>query len=218
VRLWVNGTGALATAVALAIILAAKFVDGAWITVLVIPILLLLFRQTHRHYQRVARQIRTRQPLDLSRNDAPVVLVPMRNWDRLENKAMRFALRLSRDVIGVHLCNVEGAECGEDERQVRDQWATEVQAPAAAAGLPLPRLDLLQSPYRRFHNTMLQEIDKVSGQFPDRKIAVVIPEVVGRHWWSPLLHRKRAARLRRLLLARGDRRVVVISVPWYLEE
>jgi amino acid transporter len=217
-RLWVNATGAVATGIALGIILAAKFVEGAWITVVVIPLLLLLFRQTHRHYQRVIGQIATHEPLDLSGNDAPVVLVPMRNWDRLSNKAMRFAFRLSRDVIGVHLCNVEGADCGEDEQRVRDDWAADVQAPAAAAGLPAPRLDMLQSPYRRFDRPLLMEIEKVSQEFPGRMIAIIVAEVVGKHWWDLLLHRQRAARLRHTLLQNCDRRVIVITVPWYLEE
>src|SRR3954452_16403418 len=82
VRLWVNGAGAVATGVALLIILAAKFTEGAWITVLAIPALLTLFKLVNRHYVRVEEQVRARAPLDLSRNQPPVVLVPIRGWDK----------------------------------------------------------------------------------------------------------------------------------------
>ena len=218
VRLWVNGVGAAATGVALVIILAAKFTEGAWITILAIPALLVLFKLVNRHYQRVERQVEARQPLDLDHNQPPVVLVPTRGWDKLTGKALRFAMWLSTDVIAIHLSNLSGEEAEEDAERVRREWADDVEEPARRHGVPAPRLVVAQSPYRRFVRPLLEEIDKLHEEFPERLVAVVVPEVVETRWWQFLLHRRKPARLRSALLKRGDHRVVVINVPWYVED
>jgi amino acid transporter len=218
VRLWVNGVGAAATAVSLAVILAAKFTEGAWITVLAVPALLTLFRLVNRHYRRLAAQTAARRPLDLTGNRPPVVLVPTKGWDRLTEKALRFAMWLSTDVVAVHLSNLSGEEAGEEEHRVRREWAEDVQTPAGAHGVPPPKLALVQTPYRSFVRPLLGEIDRLKGEYPDRLIAVVVPEVVETRWWQLLLHRRKPARLRAALLKRGDHRVVVVSVPWYVDD
>jgi amino acid transporter len=218
VRLWVNGVGGAATGVALVIILAAKFTEGAWITILAIPALLVLFKLVNRHYQRVERQVEARRPLDLDHNQPPVVLVPTRGWDKLTGKALRFAMWLSTDVIAIHLSNLSGEEAEEDAERVRREWAEDVEAPARRHGVPAPRLVVAQSPYRRFVRPLLEEIDKLHEEFPERLVAVVVPEVVETRWWQFLLHRRKPARLRSALLKRGDHRVVVINVPWYVED
>ena len=177
-RLWVNAIGAAGTATALVIILLAKFVEGAWITLIAIPTLLVLFKLTHRHYERATEQTQTVRPLDLSQNKPPVVLVPMKQWDRLANKAMRFAMRLSDEVIGVHLCDLNGENCDDDEQRIREIWDRDVDTPAAEAGVKKPQLSLVQSPYRAFIEPLLREIERVAQTNPDREIAVVVPEVV----------------------------------------
>ncbi|MGE5610065.1 MAG: APC family permease [Bacillota bacterium] len=216
VRLGVNGVGAVATAIALGVILAAKFMEGAWITVLAIPTLLTLFKVVNHHYQKLEAQTAAHRPLDLEHNQPPVVLVPTRGWDRLTEKALRFSMWLSTDVIAVHLSNLSGEEA--EEQQVRRQWIVDVEVPAREHHCPPPRLVTVPCPYRRFVRPLLGQIDRTKEQFPGRLIAVVIPEVIERHWWEVLLHRRKPARLRSALLRRGDHKVVVISVPWYLEE
>jgi amino acid transporter len=218
VRLWVNGVGAVATAIALGIILLAKFREGAWITILAIPALLTLFKLVHRHYQKLERQTVAHQPLDLGDNPQPVVLVPVKGWDRVTNKALRFAMWLSPDLYALHLSNLSGDEATEEEHRLRDQWKEEVEAPAARAGVPCPKLKIVQSPFRSFLEPLLKQIDEFKAQFPERKIAVVVPEVVETKWWEWLLHRRKPAKLRSALMTRGDKRVVVVSVPWYLED
>jgi hypothetical protein len=101
---------------------------------------------------------------------------------------------------------------------MRDQWRDEVEAPAERAGVPCPKLKIVQSPYRSFLDPLLKQIDEFKEQFPERKIAVVVPEVVETKWWEWLLHRRKPARLRSALIKRGDKRVVVVSVPWYIED
>ena len=195
-RLWVNGIGAAATGTALIIILAAKFVEGAWITIITIPLLLLLFHSIHRYYQRVSAQVTARRPLDLLHNPAPVVLVPMSGWNRITGKSLRFGLWLSRDVIGLYLSHLNGDEAEEDEQRVRKEWTEDVEAPAKAAGVAPPRLDVLQTPFREFTQPILSEVKRLQGEFPGRPIAVMVPELVALHWWQKLLHSRRAAKLR----------------------
>jgi amino acid transporter len=218
VRMWVNGVGAAATGGALAIILAAKFIQGAWITILAIPTLLTLFHLVHRYYQKVDAQTSAHGPLDLRHNQPPVVVVPTKGYNRLTAKSLRFAMWLSTDLIAIHLDNLEGEEAREEEERVRREWAEEVERPAREAGVPPPRLEVIQTPYRRLIRPLLARIDRLKHEYPGRKIAVVVPEVVETHWWQLLLHRHKAARLRKALFKRGDYHVVVISVPWYLRD
>jgi amino acid transporter len=216
-KLAVNGAGALATGMALAVILAAKFREGAWVTVLAMPTLYALFKLVKRYYAQVDRQIRTRQPLDLARGEPPVVVVPTETWNKLIDKALRFAVRISPDVISVHLYDLEGEEADRCGDMLRRQWAEDVEEPALAAGLPPPRLEIINTPYRKFFDPLAEFIGKLEAEYPDRVIAVLVPEVVKRNWWQFILHNYRAEILRSALIRKGDHRVVVVSVPWYLE-
>jgi amino acid transporter len=218
IKLAVNGLGAVATASALGVILVAKLRYGAWITVLALPALLTLFKLVKRHYLWVARKLRTRGPLDLSHNEPPVVIIPTEGWNKLTDKALRFALRLSPDVISVHLTDVEGDETEDCVRTLREQWAEDVEQPAREAGLPPPRLELINSPYREFIEPLLEFIDRVKQEHPHRLVAILVPELVKQHWWDFLLHSIRAEWFRSAVLKHGDRHVVVVSVPWYLED
>jgi amino acid transporter len=216
-RIWINGLGAIATGGALVIILMAKFLEGAWITVLAIPTMLIVFYRINRHYRKIDADTRKRQPMNLDDNPRPVVLVPMRRWDRLSEKALRFSMWLSTDVIAVHLSNLSGDEAKQEDQHVRAEWAKEVEAPAKTRGVNPPQLLVLQSPYRSFLDPLLEEIDKLKAQYPDRYVAVVVPEVMETRWWELLLHGHKATHLRAALATRSDKRVLVVTVPWYVE-
>jgi amino acid transporter len=216
-RFWINGTGAVTTGIALAVILLAKFVEGAWITILAIPALLTLFFFIQRHYARVDAEITREKPLDLSNNPKPIVLIPIRRWDNLTAKALRFAMWLSNDVHAVHVTNLSGQEADDEAEKVRSEWARDVESPARAHGVPVPTLQIAQTPYRRFLPPLLAEIDRLKARFPGRAISVVIPEVIETRWWQLLLHARKPAKLRKALLQRGDYHIVVVSVPWYVE-
>ena len=218
VRLWINGIGALATGVALAIILAAKFIEGAWITVIAVPVLLGLFKLVHHHYARVDSQVAARRPLDLSNNPKPVAMVPAQGWNRLTEKALRFGMWLADPLIAVHISNLSGEEAEEEEQRVSRQWKQEVELPCERAGVPAPRLRMVQTPFRHFLDPLLRQIDGLKEEYPGRQIAVIVPEVVERHWWEWLLHRRKPNKLIAALRDRCDDRVIVVSVPWYLEE
>jgi amino acid transporter len=217
-RLWINALGAFGTAVALIIILLAKFAEGAWITALAIPLVLLLFWSIHHYYHKLKTQISVHRPIDLDDNPRPLVVVPMKQWDRPTEKALRFALWLSTDVIAIHLSNLTGEEAAEDDRNIRETWRRNIEFPARGHGSPTPRLLLAKTPYRRFLNPLLTEIDRLKNEYPNRLIAIVVPEIIETHWWEFLLHRRKAAKLRAALLHRNDHRVIVVDVPWYIED
>jgi hypothetical protein len=146
------------------------------------------------------------------------VLLPIRRWDKLTAKSLRFAMHVSPDVIAVHLSNLSGEAAGDQATRVRQEWAADVEEPARRAGLAEPKLVMVQTPYRRFVEPLLRQIDRLKSSSPDRDIAVIVPELVPRHWWQVFLHRHKAAGLRKTLRKRGDWRIVVITVPWYLDE
>jgi amino acid transporter len=208
----INGIGAIATGVALTIILAAKFIEGAWITLLLIPVMILIFYRVKRHYDRVAAQAGGPKPLDLAHNDPPVVVVPIAGLNSITAKALRFALRLSPDVIAIHIHQSQ-----EDDQIFLKQWADDIDAPARHAGLPVPTLEIVPSPYRQLIKPLLAHIDELSARYPARLIAVIIPELVEAHWYEYLLHNQRAKWLKAGLFARRDHRVVIINIPWYID-
>jgi len=217
----INGLGAVSTAVALGVILVAKFTAGAWITILILPILMVVFYGVKRHYDAVAKQIGSPKPLDLTHNDPPVAVVPLGKWDVVSERALRFGIRLSPEVFAVYvkLPDVNG-EDEEGEKKAQDlqaQWAEQVEKPAQAAGVPVPHLEILSSPYRKLTGPLSQYLRQLRLQYPDRIIAVIIPELIETRWWEWLLHNHRATALKANLLLLGDPRIVVINVPWYVE-
>jgi amino acid transporter len=216
IKLAINAIGAATTGTALVVIIAAKFAEGAWITLLALPALFTLFRLVKRHYLRAARTLRTHAPLELDMPGPPVIVVPTEGWNKLTEKSIDLAVRLSPDVTAVHLSALN-AEDPIDEK-LRNQWKEEVEEPAKRIGVAPPTLEIVHTPYRKFLAPLLEQVERVKKLHPQRQIAVMVPEVVKRHWWQFLLHQYRAERLRRALLKSGDRRIVLINVPWYLED
>jgi amino acid transporter len=214
----VSGTGAVATAITLVTILIAKFTEGAWITVVAIPSIIVLFWRIHRHYAQIELQLSDPNPLDLSNNKQPVVVVPMYQWNKPISKSLRFAMRLSDEVIALHLSRLEGDEANGETSRVRKEWHENVETPARAAGLTAPKLEFIKTPYREFVRPLVEQIDRIKNGCHDQLVVVIIPEVVERRWWMALLHSRRASRLRAALRARKDFRVVVIDLPWFVSE
>lgn len=206
-----NGAGALATGLTLLIVLVAKFGEGAWLTLVMIPLMLALFTAVKRHYVNVTRELACPTPLDTRSLRAPIVVVPVKGWDRLANKSLRFALKLSSEVYAVQ---VRTSDTMDDLQAL---WPAMVEAPLRAIGLPPPQLDVIASPYRRLVTPLLDYITRLKDEHPERQIAVIIPDLVEHHWSHYLLHNQQGEVLKALLLLQGDQRVVVINVPWYLK-
>ncbi len=218
-RLLIDGTGAAGTGAALAVILAAKFVEGAWIVVIVIPCVLILLKTINRYYKMLDLQLRDEGAIALGGLQPPIAVMPLQRWDRLADKAVRYALMLSRDVVAIHLTKLEGPDAEEHVGRLRRQWRDDVERPAQNTGLTPPQLIISPSPYRSFAGRLLKHISEVEAQHPGRPIFVVIPEVVKEHWWDYLLlDSSRVRKLRTALLRHGGPNLAVATVPWAREE
>jgi amino acid transporter len=208
--MFVNGLGALATATTVIVVTVAKFIDGAWVTVLLIPAMMMVMMAIRRHYRLVEAEVANPAPLDLTHLQAPLVVVPILTWNRVAQKGLRFAMTLSSQVQVLHI------DCEKDDGSFCQTWDRYVEEPAKRAGRVPPRLFELPSPYRFVIYPILNYILELERTNPDRQIAVLIPELVERHWYHYLLHNQRAEWLRALLMAKGGQRIILVNVPWHI--
>jgi amino acid transporter len=208
-KLTINALGALATLVALGIIVVSKFTEGAWLTVIVIPGLVLLFMHNRRYHERLWAVTEEKSPIDVSGLTRPLYVIPLRRFDRSTHKALRFSLALSAEVYAVQVL----AEDLESE-DLTSRWPELVEAPARSAGLTPPSLVVLRSPYREFYSPFIRWIARLATTHRDRHIVIVIPEVVYRRWYHFLLNRHETWLKTRLLLYGGPH-VVVMNTPFY---
>jgi len=210
-RMFVNGLGAVATGITAVVVLVAKFLDGAWITVLLIAALILLMRSVHRHYVRVDKETFLDLPILPSELTEPIVVVPMDRWSRITEKALAFALSMSNDVRCLHV------QTTEEPDDICKVWEADVAAPLREACKCVPKLVILQSPFRYILAPVVDYVLAAEKESESHNVCVLVPELVVRHWWENLMHNRRADLLKVILLLRGNRRIVVINIPWYLE-
>jgi hypothetical protein len=119
-------------------------------------------------------------------------------------------MKLSDQVEAVH---VDAEECRDE---VDAMWQRNVAGPIGRAGRSVPNLVFLPSPYRFVLMPLVDHILQVERDHPHRQIAVLVPELVVKHWWQTPLHNQRAQALKLLLLLRGNQHIMVINIPWYL--
>jgi amino acid transporter len=142
-KLAINGLGAVATGSALAIILAAKFMEGAGLTVIVIPCTIVLLRAVRRYYDDLDRQILhgSLRCINLRQHEPPAVLVPIKRWDECARKAVEYALRLSPEVMALHITDLEGPDVEDLHARPSQDWHEFVERPAIQTGLNPPSFD-----------------------------------------------------------------------------
>ncbi|HSZ93692.1 MAG TPA: APC family permease [Acetobacteraceae bacterium] len=210
-RMFLNGLGALATGITTLVVLVAKFVDGAWITALLVAGMILAMRLVHLHYQRVGRETNLDRPIVAAEVTTPIVVLPIDRWSRITEKALSFALSMSTDIRCVHV------QITEETDQFCAEWEEKIASPLRTAGKCVPKLIKLQSPYRYILQPLVDYVLGVEKETDYHKVCVLVPELVVRHWWENLLHNRRADLLKAILLLRGNRRIIVINIPWYLE-
>ena len=247
----INAIGALATGATVVVVLVAKFTEGAWITVLMIPLLMVLMYGVHRHYAFVDQQAHV-DHLHLDKEQPPYAILPISGWNRASEAAVQFACSLTPDVEIVHInCvdqNPQKAPASPPSNQASeansgkptpagaapsqadaasakdalpqdptvDAWRGELASATRAAGLTEPQIIALDSPYRFITSPILNYILKREANLPGRRLAIIVPELVTTHWYQYLLHNHRSTVLKALLLLKGNHRIVVINVPWYL--
>jgi amino acid transporter len=209
----VNGLGGFVTGVTVVVVLIAKFAEGAWITVIFIPLLIFLFQVVRRHYHMVAVATSCAAPaVPTTQEQSPIVVIPVEHWSRIVKQAMEFASQLSPEVIAVHV------EPGDHSEFLHMDWERYVEQPFRAAGIEPPKLTTLSSPYRFVVVPIVQFVLELSEKHADRKIVVVIPELVEDRWYEYFLHNQRARLLEWTLLVRGNQRIFTVSSPYYISE
>ena len=207
-KMIINGLGACTTGAALIVIGVSKFVEGAWITIVVIPLLVTMFYRMRAHYREVGNQLTLRGlPPSLKPFPAPRVVIPISGVHRGIVDAIDFARSISKDVTAAYVELEPGA--GERVRETWRQWWPDVP------------LAVLPSPYRSIVGPLLDFLDQTDREHNDGQLAVVVlPEFVPARWWHGLLHNQTAWLLKAALLfrrrARGYQRAI-IDIPYHLQ-
>jgi hypothetical protein len=197
----VNGVGALVTGIVLLVVAVTKAHEGAWIILLLIPLHVVFFRATHKHYEGVARQLSVRDWRSRGKR-CNTVLVPISGIHRAVVEAVDYATTLSPDVRAVYV-NIDPATTS----QLKEQWTQ------FANGVPLV---VLESSYRSLMEPLLDYIERVDEEHPDGYVTIVLPEFVPARWWHHLFHNQRALLIKGALLFRPN--TVVTSVPFHLTQ
>lgn len=201
-RAALNAVGAAATGTVLVVVGVSKFALGAWMVIVLIPILIAIMWGIHRHY-RFVEDILTLDRLEvkLESGRPPLVVVPIARLDRQALRALAFARSVSPEVVAVHVTDDH-----QEAELLRRRWEQ--------LGLKIP-LEIVYSPYRALIEPLLAYIDALDKLDPGRPITVVLSEYVPKHFWEFLLHNQTALRLKFHLFFRPN--TVVIDVPYHLE-
>jgi amino acid transporter len=197
----INAVGALATFVVLCVFIATKFIHGAWIVVVVIPLLVLLFKAIHNHYVLVAKQLST-EGLAQIRPIKHTVIVPISGIHRGVVNALQYARSIASDKVQAVYVDFEE----EATASLKDKWER------WGAGV---QLVILPSPYRELTRPLLRHIHRLSRENSDDIITVVLPEFIPARWWQHFLHNQSSLLLKGSLLFKKG--VIVTSVPYHLE-
>jgi len=197
---WINGFGAVVTGVVLVIVAITKTLEGAWIVLLLIPLIVVLFKETRKHYDHVGAQLTLKGYAPAKRAHNTVVM-PIGGLQRAVVEALRYAETLSDDVRAIYV-DID-AKATEQIRRDWESWGGRVQ------------LVVLPSPYRSVMEPLLDYIRSVEKERPDDYVSVILPEFVPARWWQHLLHNQSALLIKGALLFRPN--LVVTSVPFHLE-
>ncbi len=196
----VNGLGAIATLIVLIVLIITKFIHGAWIVVVLIPLLVALFRAIRRHYMDVATQLTT-EGLEHLRPIRHEVIVPISGIHRGVVRALEYAKAIARDRVTALYINVDE----EATQKLREKWSEWGQG---------VELVVIASPYRSLVGPLVRYVERRLALHPDDVVTVVLPEFVPAKWWHHLLHNQSSLLLKGALLFK--RNVIVISVPYHL--
>ena len=201
----VNTFGGITTGIVFFILLATKFIDGAWIVALAIPMLVYMFHRINLHYQEVARSLSTEDVTEDGLVDvADVAIVPIADIHRGTLRAIQYAKRIASDVRVVSISTSPRMH-----ERLEKRWA---RFPKLTQGVQLVLIDY---DYRDVLSPLVHYIEQVKrDEFADKLITVVIPEFVSHELWANVLHNQTANFLRGRL--RGEEEVIVIDVPYHI--
>ncbi len=236
----ISTVGAIATGIVTLIIVVSKFPRGAWVVVILVPLLVWLFHAIHHHYETVKKRIEDMpevHPYDIRH----VAVVPIASLNRLALRGLAYARAMTPYVIAVHVTLDD-----QEESELKAQWEAQIVKQRFFRGGPLPadiesddvkpviiekadpngemrreevfgpHLTIIQSPFRLLGRPLLNFIDRLQKQNPDDIITVVLPEYVAKHWWESILHNQTALWLKFALLGRPN--LVTTNVPYHENE
>jgi amino acid transporter len=197
----INAIGAVATFVVLIIVAVTKFSSGAWLPIVVIPAVILLFKGIHRHYSRIERSLHVEPGFRPRRMNHTVVVLVGR-----VHRGVLDALAYAKSLNPSHLVAVSVVTDDEEQQRIHDQWRDyELDVP----------LETVYSPYRELSRPVLRFLDDLGDRYDNDIVTVLIPEFVVKHWWQHVLHNQSALILKgRLLFRKG---LVVTSVPYHTD-
>ncbi|HTX11233.1 MAG TPA: APC family permease [Solirubrobacteraceae bacterium] len=199
-RVALNGTGAVITAIAVLVFVFTKFLAGAWVVVIAIPALMALFNVTEHYYAEVAHELRLGKTPPRPRKRESVVIVPTSTVNLLTQKAVSAAMSLGETIVAVAVAGDE-EECAQIKREW-DEWA---------CGIPI---EVLLDPHRSLVRSVLRYVKSVEDE--DATIVVLIPEIVPRKRRHEILHNQRARLLSAVLKARTN--VIIATLPFHLHD
>jgi len=200
--LLINGLGAATTAVIVLIVASSKFLQGAWLVMIMVPVLVGLMLAIRRHYRAMSLAIEATATIQPKFAARPIVVVPVARLDSPAIDALGFARSISDDALAVHV-----AYDPETARELSQRWG-EVGGNT--------ELVIVESPYRAMIGPFMRYLDALQQQDPDRRILVILNEVVPRHWWDILLHNQTALRLKLRLFFRHN--TIVADVPYHIPD
>lgn len=208
IKAFINGVGALTTGVTLIVVGVSKFGEGAWVTILILPVLVFAFLQVRIHYREVADELTMRGlPPSLRPEPPPRVVIPVSGVHRAMVDAVNFARSISNDVTAVYIELEPGA--GEKMRAIWEKWWPDVP------------MVVIPSPYRSIVGPLIKYLDETDEQHNDGRLAaIILPEFIPSHWWQNLLHNQTAWLLKAALLYRRRQRGyqrVIIDIPYHLK-
>jgi amino acid transporter len=206
----INGIGAFATGVTLIIVIVTKFAEGAWIVLIVLPLLYLIMQAIEWHYRDVAEEIAIAGPISLREPSPLIAVVPLDHINSVSARALQAAFAVTKKV---HVVHVEHEDSKED---FAGEWDKYVKPAIKQSRLPTPEVVILKSPYRKVVAPTLDYIWTLERENADSSIVVLIPQLVESHWYYSFLHNQRAAILRTVLLLKGRNRILIMDVPWHL--
>ena len=201
-KIIINSVGSVATAIVMLIFATTKFRDGAWVIVILVPVLVLIFFQIHHHYKKLAKQLSLNEFGAPARVGRHRVILPIGGVHRGSLAALAFARALSDDVTAVYI-SIDPVEA----EKVRLKWET------WGGGV---RLVVLDSPYRLLVEPLLTYVSQIIAvRQPNEMISIVVPQFVPKHWWANALHTQTALTLRMALMFK--RGIVIMEVPYQVE-
>ena len=201
-KMVINGFGAICAAIVMMVFAVTKFGEGAWIVLVLMPALVLIFSQIHHHYRELAARLSLDRYGEPRRVKRQCVIIPLSGVHRGTLEALRYARSLSDDITAVHV-SID-PEAAEGVRQKWELWGGGT------------RLVILESPYRLLLEPLLQYVSELAAERqPHETITIVVPQFVPRRWWHNFLHNQTAIMLRLALLFR--RGIVITDIPFHLE-